>query len=297
MLRFDQPTKLVLPLFVLATLLSSASAFAQIDLAGEWAARQQEDQPHRNPGPELGDYGGFPINKALRQKAESWDASILSQPERQAQPHPAQYSLRGGGGPNLHFAKIYNQLDHTLLAYQLQGLYGRADRVIWLDGRPHPSDFAEHTWDGFSTGVWDGDTLVVTTTHMKQGVIQRNGLASSPFGVMTEHIFRHGDYLTIFTSVDDPIFLDEPFVRTSNWVRNPNGELAAPQIFESTDELGNRPLGWVPHYPLGTHHSEFAEGHGLPFEATQGGKESMYPEYMLEIERLKKEDAAKSGKK
>jgi hypothetical protein len=131
---------------------------------------------------------------------------------------------------------------------------------------------------------------------MKQGVIQRNGIASSPYGVMTEHIWRHGDYLTIFTSVNDPIFLDEPFVRTSNWVRNPNGELAPPATFEVTDELGKRPLGWVPHWPLGSHQTEFADHTGLPFEATQGGKATMYPEYMLEIQRLKMEEATRKKK-
>jgi hypothetical protein len=112
---------------------------------------------------------------------------------------------------------------------------------------------------------------------------------------MTEHIFRHGDYLTIFTSINDPIFLDEPFVRTTNWIRNPTGELATPQTFESTDELGDRPLGWVPHYPLGTHHPEFAEHTGLPFDVTQGGRQTLYPEYMAEIERLKKADAARTA--
>jgi len=278
-----------------ALVLLALPAFAQIDLAGEWGARQHEDQPHRAPGPELGDYAGFPINAALRQKAESWDASILSQPERQAQPHPAQYSLRGGGGPNLTIKKISDPVSEQLIAYSIQGLYGRADRIVWLDGRPHPSDYSEHTWDGFSTGVWEGDTLVVTTTHMKQGVIQRNGLASSPYGVMTEHIFRHDLYLTIFTRIDDPIFLEEPFVRTSNWVWNPSGDIANVRgQFSSVDELGDKKLGWVPSYPLGTHHDDFGKKYDLPFEATQGGKDTMYPEYMLKIEQLKKEEAAKA---
>ena len=53
---------------------------AQVDLAGEWARDNHEDQPHRAPGAELGDYTGHPINSAARQKAETWDASILSQP-------------------------------------------------------------------------------------------------------------------------------------------------------------------------------------------------------------------------
>ena len=43
-------------------------------------------------------------------------------------------------------------MTQTLLAYTLEGVFGRDDRVIWMDGRPHPSEYAEHTWDGFSTG-------------------------------------------------------------------------------------------------------------------------------------------------
>ena len=59
----------------------------QVDIAGEWAARVQEDQPHRVPGAELGDYTGLPINAAARQKANVWDASILSAPEEVPKPH------------------------------------------------------------------------------------------------------------------------------------------------------------------------------------------------------------------
>src|SRR5262245_54655124 len=80
-------------------------ASAQVDISGEWARDNHEDQPHRAPGADLGDYTGMPINKAARQKAESWDASILSQPEQQAKPHPAQYSMRGPQ-PNFVVRKI-----------------------------------------------------------------------------------------------------------------------------------------------------------------------------------------------
>src|SRR6266446_5849777 len=73
----------------------ASPAWAQIDLSGEWSARYHEDQEHRIPGPELGDYLGLPINDAARLKADSWDASILSLREHQAKPHPSTYSLRG----------------------------------------------------------------------------------------------------------------------------------------------------------------------------------------------------------
>jgi hypothetical protein len=70
-------------------LMLAAPGFGQIDISGEWAARVHEDQPHRGPGAELGDYTGLPINDAVRQKASTWDASILSLPEQMAKPHPA----------------------------------------------------------------------------------------------------------------------------------------------------------------------------------------------------------------
>ena len=55
--------------FALAVVLVAVPAFAQVDLSGEWGARVHEDQPHRAPGAELGDYTGLPINAAVRQKA------------------------------------------------------------------------------------------------------------------------------------------------------------------------------------------------------------------------------------
>src|SRR5262245_35158358 len=75
------------------------SAYAQIDLAGEWMAIHtvsEEGMYRVMPGAELGNYGGIPLNAAGKRKATSWDAAILSQPEEQTKPHPVQYSVRSG---------------------------------------------------------------------------------------------------------------------------------------------------------------------------------------------------------
>src|SRR3990170_8597475 len=161
-----------------------AAPAVRVDISGEWAVTTNEDQPHRAPGAELGDYTGMPINAAARQKAEAWDASILSQPERQAQAHPVQYHMRGPG-PNLRILKILDPVTQQQIAYTISGGFGRADRIVWLDGRNHPSDYSEHTWDGYSTGAWDQNgQFVITTTHMKYGVYQRNGVPSSPYSKM-----------------------------------------------------------------------------------------------------------------
>src|SRR5580693_5350069 len=106
--------------FVTATLIATPALAQFGDISGEWSRDNHEDQPHRAPGAELGDYTGLPINAAARQKAESWDASILAQPEQQAKPHPAQYSMRGPY-PNIRISKIVDPLTGQLIAYTIAG--------------------------------------------------------------------------------------------------------------------------------------------------------------------------------
>ena len=260
------------------------------DISGDWAVISNEDQPHRAPGPDLGDYTGLPLNDADRQKADAWDASVLASPERQTQAHPVQYLMRGPG-PALRILRVLDPVTQELVAYTIAGGFGRADRIIWLDGRNHPSDYSEHTWDGYSTGEWDQDGhFNITTTHMKMGVIQRNGAAASPYGKMTEHFVRHGLYLMMFWSIDDPIYFEEPMVRSHNWTWNPGGNMGLGNPFEPVDELGDKPLGWVPFFALGTHQTEFGEVHHIPFKATQGGKESLYPEFKDKIAQYAAEE-------
>ena len=277
---------------MLVALLLATHVTAQsqtLDLAGQWVARVHEDAVYRGAGGLLGDYTGLPINAAARQMAESWDADVLSQPERMTQAWPAVYSMRGEG-PNLRISEIRDPVSEQLIALRLAGIFGRSDRTIWLDGRAHPSDFAEYTWDGFSTGTFHDGRLTVTTTHMKMGVLQKVGVYASPYAVMTEEFFLHGEWLTMVSIVEDPIYLEEPLVRSQTWVRSPTQNVGQVVPWESVDELAGKEVGWVPHYPLGTKHRELAEQYDLPFEATQGGAATTYPEYRRTIERLRAAD-------
>ena len=91
------------------------------------------------------------------------------------------------------------------------------------------------------------------------GRAAEGGVYASPYAVMTEHYFRHGLYLTMVQVVDDPIYLQEPFVRSQTWVLDTNLNVGPALPWESVDELGDKEVGWVPHYPLGTKHTEAAE--------------------------------------
>ena len=115
-------------LLLLVTLASGRSAYAQIDLSGEWSGRAHEDQPHRAPGAFLGDYTGLPINDAARFKADSWNASIMTMPEHMCIPHPAMYSTRGPN--NMVIQRITDPDTQALIGFTLYGLYYRQTRTI-----------------------------------------------------------------------------------------------------------------------------------------------------------------------
>ena len=55
--------------------------------------------------------------------------------------------------------RIVQTPDHVVLSYE----YAHTVRIVYTDGSPHPlpNDF----WMGDSRGHWEGDTLVVDTTH------------------------------------------------------------------------------------------------------------------------------------
>jgi uncharacterized membrane protein YgcG len=255
----------------------STPAFAQMDLVGEWANLFHEDQPERLNGPDVGDYAGLPINDAARMKADSWNADVLSQPERQCIPHPSDYSPRGPA-----MVQIWKELDplsRQMVALRTHVSWQAPERWIWMDGRAHPDEFAAHTWQGFSTGEWLGQVLKVTTTHLKTGWIRRNGIPRSDKAELTEYFYRHGNYLTWTVIINDPLYLTEPMVRSSDFVWAPGQQvLTYPCLIVA--EL-DHDQGWVPHWLPGTNPTLelYSKTNDVIQEAARGGAETMLPEY------------------
>src|SRR5580698_7353266 len=272
------------PLFVLAAALSAMPAWAQIDLSGEWDPQFHEDQPERIPGPEIGDYLGLPINDAARMRGDIWDAEILTLPEHQCKPHPADYAPRGPA--NTRIWKEVDSATQQIVAWHTHISWQATERTIYMDGRPHPPEYAAHTWQGFSTGKWDGDVLTVTTDHLKIGWIRRNGIPRSDRATLTEHWIRHDDRLTLVSIVTDPVYLSEPFIRTTDFTLTPQQNIA-PYPCESVDEIV-REKGVVPHFLPGTNPflTEFSTKNHVPEPAARGGAATMYPEYRLNMREV-----------
>jgi hypothetical protein len=261
--------------------LLSVPAFAQVDFSGQWSVRYHEDQEERSPGGQLGDYTGLPLNDAARLRADSWDAALYGLKEWQCRPHGSTYMWR-----SVHPVRITQEVQSitgevVAIRANFEDLI---DRVIYLDGRPHPSEDAPHTWAGFSTGVWEGNMLTVTTTHLKEYIIRRDGVPLSDRATMVEHWLRHDNVLSVFQIVTDPVYFTEPFIQSTDFVLNPNAFQDRPELCEVEEET-DHPAGWVPHRLPGTTHDseEFAKKYNLPVDAARGGAESMYPDYRKKL--------------
>ena len=105
--------------------------------------------------------------------------------------------------------KIVQTPDMLLIIYEANaGL-----RQIFLDGRPSPPADVDPWWFGYSVGHWEGDTLVVETTHTRDiSWLDINGSPLTPDGKIIER-FRRPNFgnLEIIVTVDDPTAYTAPF--------------------------------------------------------------------------------------
>jgi glyoxylase-like metal-dependent hydrolase (beta-lactamase superfamily II) len=274
----------VTTLLVVALMSSTSIASAQAILAGTWTSlRTHEDDQDRGPGPDLGDYLGLPINDAARVFADSWDASRLTLQEHQCRVHVAPYIYHGP--LNLRIWEERDPMTQQVIAIKNYISTYEQTRTIWMDGRPHPSPFAPHTFMGFSTGRWDGRTLVVTTTHLKQGWLRRNGVPESDQTTMVERFIRNDKYLTHLAIISDPVYLAEPMIRSSDFVlaTQDNATWLWPCVY--VEEISGRPKGEVPHHLPGENPflQEFVKRTGAPAAAVRGGPSTIYPEYQARL--------------
>jgi glyoxylase-like metal-dependent hydrolase (beta-lactamase superfamily II) len=260
-----------------------STAWAQSPLAGNWNALRHEDEQDRGPGPDLGDYSGLPINSAARFFADSWDASRLTLQEHQCRVHVAPYIYHGPLNLRIWIEKD-PETQQVIAVKNYISTYEQT-RTIWMDGRPHPSPFAPHTFMGFSTGTWDGHTLTVITTHLKQGWLRRNGVPESDQTTLIERFTRHGRHMTHTVVITDPVYLSEPMIRTTDFVVNEQDGANWLWPCEYVEEISGRPKGEVPHHQPGTNPflKEFADRTKTPMGGVRGGPLTIYPEYAAHL--------------
>jgi hypothetical protein len=236
---------------------------------------------------DIGDYTGIPLNEAGRLRAESFHPEQLDLPENLCRPHPIDIGLR----VSVSQLRITTETDPETrqpVGLRLHVAWQEPEQVIYMDGRPHPSANAPHKWSGFSTGQWDRNTLVYTTTHLKEAYLTRTGVPKSERATVTTRVHRYGNLLTIVFIINDPLYLTAPYIRASSWIFDPT-QIIPPFPCEISPDGTIIAAGKVPSFMPGKNDilADFATEYGIPLEAALGGEETLYPEYIKKMKTMK----------
>ncbi len=253
---------------------------AGIDLSGSWYPLAFQDSGLITASGALAEYGGIPLNEAGRLYALAWNSSRIQGRQHQCMGYVPPYTYNQPG--NLRFWEERDPYTQRLVAIKNYWQIAEGTRTIWMDDRPHPPAYAQHTWAGFSTGKYEGNALTVYTTHLKRGWIRANGIAQSDEATLVEHFIRHGDRITYLSVVNDPVYLDEPFSRTYTLGRSIKEPDAWQYDCDDGEQILGRSENQVESYFWGRHPfaREFAEKNQIPFLGTLGGPVTMYEDLL-----------------
>lgn len=219
---------------------------APIDLTGTWVSVVTEDWIYRMLTPAPGDYMSVPVNDAGAAAADAWDleadnasglqcrafaaAAIMRTPTRLRIDWDGDYTLRieADNGTQTREVRFSDEGRRSLMSMMLDGV------------SEQPS------WQGYSVADWEntlinrgvmfrlsrqtqaeappGGTLKVVTTRMRRGYLRANGVPYSEDAILTEYFNRFtaptGEEWFVVTSiVDDPMYLNQPYVTTSHFRR------------------------------------------------------------------------------
>jgi len=271
-------------------LLRAPVASAQVDLTGNWSGSIDQERQAMVEGPNYVDYMGIPLNAQARAAALSHTPENISLIQRQCQPYSLHYLVQAGFGFRM-WATVDPQTG-AVIAWNMTGSIDREPTTIWMDGRERPSTEALATPAGFTTGSWQGDTLVTTTTHLQDGYLTRNGVPASEQEVLTMFFTRQGSMLLITAVIRDPVNLTAPYVLTSVYRTNVTQGLETavgltnPNACAPSEELPHVLNGNVPTYLAPADNPnlmEMTNVYNIPHEAALGGERTMYPEYARQI--------------
>ncbi len=262
-----------------------------IDLAGLYTPSRELDPGLGTAAGMLVDYGGIPMNEASRMYALAWSASRITVRQQQCAGYVPPYMFVAPG--NYQIFENRDPFTQQLVSVNVYGQIAEGRHEIFMDERPHPPAWAEHTFTGFSTGHYQGQILAVDTTHIKRGWIRAPGVAQSDEATVHEYFIRHGDRVTIFSVTTDPVYLTEPFAKVQVLLRygkDPNGWLYA---CDDSEEIQGKSEDRVPAHLFGENPflREYSQKRQVPLLGALGGPETTRPEFAAKLKTATEAEA------
>jgi hypothetical protein len=163
------------------------------------------------------EYGGLKPKPDALARAESWKPTDEMKLDRVCLAPSIIYAIQG---PFPFEVYQYPQL--IVFKYE----YFDQVRLVFMDGpngkATHPGDDYPHSKMGHSIGHWEGDELVVDTTHIAASTITNNGLEHSDQIHMVERykLSPDGKRLVATEWFEDPATLDNNGARFIQWAKH-----------------------------------------------------------------------------
>jgi hypothetical protein len=222
----------------------AAQSAAPIDLTGYWVSIVNEDWRWRMLTPPKGDYASVPLNDEGRRVADTWTPAMDGRCE----------AFGAGALMRMPTRVHITWQDPSTLKIETDA--GTQTRLLHFGGgRPT----ADRSLQGYSTASWEFaggagagrggrgggpgaprfGSLKVITTQLRQGWLRKNGVPYSENAVVTEFYDRfrstNGDeWFFVTTAVNDAAFLQQEFVTSSHFKREPDGSKWTPSACKTT---------------------------------------------------------------
>jgi len=187
--------------------------------------------------PPKGDYASVPMTDEARKLADAWDVSKDGRCEAYGAAALMRMPTR------LH---ITWEGDNIL---KIETDAGQQTRRLRFDRNAKPA--SARSLQGHSAAEWErpagqgrgqagpGGSLKVITNNLRAGWLRKNGVPYSENAVVTEYYDRlsapNGDqWFTVTTIVEDPQYLNQPFVTSSHFKKEPDAARWSPSPCRST---------------------------------------------------------------
>jgi hypothetical protein len=227
---------------------------APVDLTGYWVSVVTEDWRWRMVTPIKGDFASLPLNPEGRRVGLLWDPAKDEAAGEACRSYGAPAIMRVPGRLHITWQDERTLKIETDAGTQTRLLHfgpstGSGQAPSTSSGQAgKPPAQAKPSWQGYSVAQWEqpvrgtgtplpglgatrqgtaGRSLEVVTTQLRPGYLRKNGAPYSGNAVVSEYFDlskeRNGDvWFVVTTIVEDPQYLTEPFVTSTNFRKQPD---------------------------------------------------------------------------
>jgi len=227
---------------------ASARDTAPIDLTGYWVSYVTENWRYRMVTPAKGEYRRIPASPAALPIINAWDPAADERAGNQCKSYGAGGIMSVPGRLHITWQDANTLRIDTDAGTQTRLLHFTDRNTSAAPGvsASQQASGAAATWQGESVAHWErvaapdrGGSLSVVTSHLLAGYLRKNGVPYSDRSTVSEHfdvspLPDGGQLLLVITTVDDPVYLNGPYIVSPHFKKEPDGSKWDPSPCSST---------------------------------------------------------------